>query len=298
MIDLHTHTLYSDGTDSVKDLLVKADTLGIRCLSITDHNTVDAYFDSAMDHWHDLFSGTLVPGVEITCMYEGEIVEVLGYGFDLAKMKHSLANLVLPGREKQIREKKLIENVFNRVGVHYNPEKISFDPNHESSRKCFWSELIQDPANLRLLTDPESAKKSSIFTRHEIYNPDSTLYVDESSLYPTICAASQAIHSCGGIALLAHLYEYAHADEFRLRLLSILKDNGLDGAECAHSCFRPEQIADMESFCAENALLRSGGSDYHGSRKVNISLGTGSGLLKIPEAYMNNWPASLQIYRK
>lgn len=294
MIDIHTHTTYSDGADTPEQLLRHAAGLGLTHLSITDHNSVGAYRDPVMDRWRDLFPGTLIRGIEITCMFEGEIVEVLGYGYDLDKLETLLPQVVLPFREKQLREARLIAAAFDKAGVVYDKDNITFDPDKESSRKAFLRELVKKPENLKLLSDPRSAEKSSVFTRQEIYNPQSPLYVDESSLYPTVAEAVRAIHDCGGIALLAHLYIYAHAPQFRTRLSQIVEENRLDGVECAHSEFTPEQIVDLENFCLEHGLLMSGGSDYHGARKPDISLGTGRGQLAIRESCLEGWPEGIK----
>lgn len=290
MIDIHTHTVYSDGADTPEALLRHAAELGLTHLSITDHNSVGAYRDPVMDRWRDLFPGTLIRGIEITCMFEGEIVEVLGYGYDLDKLEALLPQVVLPFREKQLREAKLIAAAFDRAGVVYDKANIAFDPDRDSSRKAFLGELVKEPENLKLLSDPRSAGKSSLFTRQEIYNPQSPLYVDESPLYPTLKEGAGAIRSCGGIALLAHLYIYAHAPQFRARLRAIVDENGLDGVECAHSEFTPEQITDLEGFCRQEGLMMSGGSDYHGTRKPDISIGRGKGALSVPEEYLRTWP--------
>lgn len=294
MIDIHTHTVYSDGADTPEALLRHAAELGLTHLSITDHNSVGAYRDPVMDHWQDLFPGTLIRGIEITCMFEGEIVEVLGYGYDLDKLEALLPQVVLPFREKQLREAKLIAAAFDKAGVVCDKANVTFDPDRESSRKAFLGELVKEPENLKLLSDPRSAGKSSLFTRQEIYNPQSPLYVDESSLYPTVAEAVKAIHDCGGIALLAHLYIYAHASQFRAKLSQIVKENGLDGVECAHSEFTLGQIVDLENFCREHGLLMSGGSDYHGTRKPDINLGTGRGQLAIRESYLEAWPERIK----
>lgn len=294
MIDIHTHTLHSDGADTVEELLRHAQELGISHLSITDHNKVSAYRDPIMEHWQDLYHGTLIRGIEITCMYKGEIVEVLGYGYDLDKLEALLPGLVLPFREKQLREAGLIAATFQKAGVIFDPANIVFDPDHESARKSFLAELKKHPENLSLVTDPASLDRSSAFTRKEIYNPLSPLYVDESSLYPTLQQASDAIHAAGGISLLAHLYVYAHAAEFRAELDDIVAWAKLDGVECAHSEFTVEQIADLERYDTEKGLLHSGGSDYHGTRKPKISLGSGQGQLSIPETYLQNWPERIR----
>ena len=108
MIDLHTHTVYSDGADTPETLLRGAAQAGLTHLSITDHNSVGAYRDPAAVHWRDLFPGKLIRGIEITCMYEGEIVEVLGYGYDLDKLEALLPQVVLPFREKQLDRKSVV----------------------------------------------------------------------------------------------------------------------------------------------------------------------------------------------
>lgn len=286
MIDLHTHTCCSDGADSVEALLRRAEEMKLSVLSITDHNTVAAYRGRGISE----YSGTLIPGVEITCMYQGEVVEVLGYGYRLADMEVELSRHVLTFAEKQRREFELICAALRRAGAAFDPAEISFDPTKESSRKAFLRHLNQFPENRRFFSSDETWQSSKAFTREEIYNPESRLYVDEAPLYPDVRTAVEMIHRSGGIAFLAHLYIYAHAPEFRRRLWEIVREFGLDGVECAHSAFTAEQILDLNGFCREHGLLRSGGSDYHGSRKPGVSLGTGRGQLDITEEYLKEWP--------
>ena len=118
--------------------------------------------------------------------------------------------------------------------------------------------------------------------------------MDEAPLYPDVRTAVEMIHRSGGIAFLAHLYIYAHAPEFRRRLWEIVREFGLDGVECAHSAFSAEQILDLNGFCREHGLLRSGGSDYHGSRKPGVNLGTGRGQLDLTEEYLGEWPEKMR----
>lgn len=285
MIDLHTHTCCSDGADLPETLLEKALAAGLTLLSITDHNTVAAYRSQAAAH----YPGKLIPGVEITCMYQGEVVEVLGYGFDLEAMESELACHVLTSEEKQLREFDLVCAAFEQAGAVFDRNQVIFDPRKESCRKAFLNHLKTHASNRRLFSCDQSWENSRAFTRLEIYNPDSLLYVDEAPLYPSVGTAVKMIHRSGGIAFLAHLYIYAHAKEFREQLDSIVKTFGLDGIECAHSAFTPEQTEDLNHFCLEHKLLRSGGSDYHGSRKPEISLGIGRGEMRVAEEYLDGW---------
>lgn len=290
MIDIHSHTVYSDGSDSVEQLLKVAQSTRLEYLSITDHNTVEAYNDVAIINKSKLFDGYIIPGVEITTTYKGEIVEVLGYGFDIQLMSNELKNKVLSFKDKQLKEYRLIKDVYTEANIIFDETKIVFDPQSSSCRKAFWQEIIKYPENVARLQNSTSIESSSKFTRQEVYNPDSNFYVDESGLYPELSEVVEMIHNSNGIAFLAHLYIYANAESMKAELLDIVNKYKFDGIECFYSTFSDSQSLGLVDFCESNGLLKSGGSDYHGSRKVSISLGYGKGNLKVQKEVLANWP--------
>lgn len=292
MIDLHSHTTYSDGSDSVEELLIKAQSLGIELLSITDHNSVKAYYDKVYLNYQQYFKGNIIKGVEITTTYQGEIVEVLGYGYDLDAMNQLLEENVLTFENKQKKEYELLKKGFEKANFTFDINNIQYDPTKESARKHFYHEMMQYPENVERLENKSSLESSSKFTRQEVYNPSSPYYIDQSSLYPSLEKTVSMIHEAGGIALLAHLYIYKNAPTFRVDLLEIVSKFKLDGVECHYSTFTKEQREDLMNFCQENNLLKSGGSDYHGTRKPTITLGSGMGDLKVPENITEDWPMS------
>ncbi|NLW29135.1 MAG: PHP domain-containing protein [Erysipelothrix sp.] len=290
MIDLHCHTVHSDGSDTVKEILTKANQINLSHFSITDHNSVDAYFQSDENEMNSIFKGKLIPGIEITTTYRGEIIEVLGYGIDVNQMKSKLPEYVLSFEQKQLKEFELIKQEYSKRNVIFDEKQILFDPKKTSCRKSFYNEIIKYPENIAKLFHPTSIETSSKFTRQEVYNPSSEFYVDESSLYPSLKEVTHLIHFCGGIAILAHLYLYANCDEIENHLLKIVGDYQLDGVECYYSTFSKEQSLYLEKFCIDHHLIRSGGSDYHGTRKPSIELGVGTGSLKIPSDLFDLWP--------
>ena len=87
MKDLHLHTNHSDGRISVKDLLTRAENAKLKTISITDHNNVGAYKELANPDVRSLFSGKIIPGIELEFGYNGVKSELLGYDFDLQKME-------------------------------------------------------------------------------------------------------------------------------------------------------------------------------------------------------------------
>lgn len=285
MIDLHTHTIYSDGSSSVKELLEEAERKKISLLAITDHNTIAAYKE--VDSLQYLFSGRILPGVEITTTYNGEVIEVLGYGFDIGKMRDFLDKYVLTFEEKQLKEFELIKRRYKEIGVRFDEENIIFDPKTESSRVAFVNEIKRYPENYKFFLNSESINTNSGFTRNEVYNPKSSLYVDQSSLFPSLNKTIEIIHRSGGLAFLAHVYAYSPT--IAKDLVPILDTYDLDGVECFYTIFTDEQSKYLINLCRERGLYMSGGSDFHGSRKVNHNLGVGRGNLFIEENLIQEW---------
>ena len=92
MIDLHIHTMYSDGIDTTKDVLKKASNLDLDAISITDHNSVKFYLE--MENNSDLksiFKGKIITGCEFTTTYKKNLIEILGYNFDYKKIDEYLS---------------------------------------------------------------------------------------------------------------------------------------------------------------------------------------------------------------
>lgn len=287
MIDIHSHTTYSDGSFSVEELLSEAEKLNLSLLSITDHNTVQAYYELQNPNIRDKFKGKIIPGVEITTTYKGEIIEVLGYGFDLELMQQFLENNVLTFEEKQLKEYELIKNRYKDIGVIFDEANIQFNPKIESCRPAFAIEIKKYPENYKFFLNQESINTASGFTRNEVYNPKSPLYVDESSLFPSLETAIQMIHNSGGLAFLAHTFAYS--PNIAKELLNIINNYELDGLECFYTTFTKEQSDYLVDVCKNWRMYMSGGSDFHGTRKTNHNLGTGHGNLHIDEALVDNW---------
>ena len=120
-----------------------------------------------------------------------------------------------------------------------------------------------------------------------MYNPKSSLYVDESSLFPSLEMTIEMIHASGGLAFLAHTFAYS--PNIASELLNLIDNYKLDGLECFYTTFTKEQSNYLVKVCNSKGLYMSGGSDFHGARKINHNLGTGNGNLHIDETIIDNW---------
>lgn len=287
MIDMHIHTCNSDGSSSVKQVLEEANRLSLNIISITDHNSVAAYDELSNPDIRKIFCGEIVTGCEITTTYMGEVIEVLGYDFDLITMRELLNQNVLTFEQKQLEEFELIKKRYKEIEIKFNAENIRFDPKKESCRAAFCGEIKRYPENYSFFLEQSSIDSKSGFTRNEVYNPKSPLYVDESPLYLSLESAIAIIHEAGGLAFLAHTFAYSPT--IFKELESIMGNYEFDGAECYYTTFTDEQIMYLLDFCNKHQLYKSGGSDFHGTNKVNHNMGIGAGNMKIEENLITDW---------
>lgn len=298
-IDMHTHTNYSDGSSTVENSLKKAEQLGLSIISISDHNTISAYDEIEKNNIRSLYNGEIVPGVEITTTYNGEVIEILGYGFDIKKMRKLLSENVYSFYDKQIAESKLNLSTFKKYGVYFSPEfekkmiehpEELFDPNKTSSRKAFLDEMRKHPQNARFFNSQEEMEEITLrdFTRNIVYNPKSNLYVNQTPLYPSLDKTIDIIHKSGGITFLAHLYEYSPT--IAKNLEDITANYQLDGIECYYPTFTREQSNFLEKYCSKHNLYKSCGSDFHGYEvKSNNHMGLATEGEKMDMSIISDW---------
>jgi len=295
LIDLHTHTNYSDGTATVEQTLVLAEHLGLSFLSVTDHNTVNAY-DELLQKKH-LFSGKLVSGVELSTTFRSESIEILGYGINIEKMKPLIAENYLSFYEKNVRSAAInaIATVKNGATLSSDfvktmcehPEAV-FDPGKKNDRPYLLAELQRHPENARFFksrAEFESINRHR-FTREYLFNPQSPLFSDQSSLLPSIEKVIHIIHECGGLTFLAHPFLYF---QNIINTLDEVVAYGLDGIECYYGTFDEAQKQFLETYCDKNGLLKSGGSDHHGlDVRPNNIMGRSAGE-SIPYSLVSPW---------
>ena len=123
MIDLHCHSLFSDGDQMPNDLLRKANELKLNFFSITDHNNCFAY--EKMDK--KIFEGTVINGVELATSFEKNIIELLGYGV-------SIEVINTWNREYIRKEKQFAEEIYHRMIGIYEKMGIKYSKNNDINK--------------------------------------------------------------------------------------------------------------------------------------------------------------------
>lgn len=236
MIDLHLHTNHSDGTDTVAELLEKAEQQKLEIISITDHDTIDAYKELENGEIRSKFKGEIITGVELKAIYNNHNIEILGYGIDLKKMKiYKCDNL----------QEKILEHfkqVADKYQIKYDKDiKIDEEKNRIFASFTFAQNILQDNDNiskLDLLGEKELTENN--FFRKCESNPNSIFYFDASKYIRNINDVIKDIHEAGGLAFLAHAYEYGFKDTTG-EIENMIETTLIDGFECQHSIFSKEQ---------------------------------------------------------
>ena len=281
MIDLHMHSKYSDGTCSVKELLKMAEDLNLEYISITDHNTCKAYEELKTMDYKKYFSGKIIRGVELNTSVGGFNIELLGYGIEPEKLQEKLEKIYITQKEINELEKEQLVKKCESLGIVLDdPEMKKFNEQVHKYYSVYLLEQIRKEAgNRKYFTCDEAWEDAMVFYRKEMCNKKSKFYLDSTKFYPSMQETINLIRKAGGLVFVPHIYIYGENSPIIFQ--EIVNNYDVEGFECYYSKFTEEQTRSILKYCKENNYYISGGSDFHGSIKPKIKMGTGMGNLSI-----------------
>ena len=280
MLDLHMHTRYSDGSDEVSMVLEKAEKLKLKCIAITDHNTCLEYNELKDEKIRSLFSGKIIPGVELNTKVLGIPIEILGYNVDTDLLQKYIDETYMSNEERCKLE---VERLYNKCiseGILLPEDFVEkYDESMYASK--YLHSLITKDENNKKLIDEDSWKDSNIFYRRYMSVPTSKFFVDMDDILPSFEKASEIVKKSGGMVFIPHIFEYG---ENSIKILNYILDNyKFDGIECYYRNFTQEKTDFLLDICKKHNLYKSGGRDYHGRNKPGVEIGTGEGNLNVPD---------------
>lgn len=273
-IDLHVHSNFSDGTCSPEDLIELATKKNLAAFALTDHDTV-AGVSVALDACKKLDAPVqVIPGTELSTDYHGHDIHMVGLFIDCSNRElNEKTDLFVKRRAN--RNTEMVKKLQD-AGIPITLEAMQEDnPDTVITRAHFAKFLVSH----KIVRTPSEA-----FDKY--LGEDTPYYVPRVMMQSL--DAIPLILSAGGIPILAHPMHY-HLEESVLRnMIAEFKEAGLVGIEVKYSNHTPEEEAFVCSLAKEYDLLPSGGSDFHGTNKPAIDLGTGRGNLSIPYTYLEN----------
>jgi predicted metal-dependent phosphoesterase TrpH len=278
-VDLHCHSTASDGTLAPRDVVRLAKQSNLSALALTDHDTVAGCADAADEAMK--VGIDFLCGIEISAEYPHPgTMHILGYGVDSGSphLKNLTATLIA-GRDN--RNPRMIAKL-NEMGVAVTMKE--------------W----EDQANGGVVGRPHLAAilarkgyVSSIKQAFDKYiGQGAPAYFDKERLTPR--QAIERITAAGGLAVLAHPIQLRTSNDAQLeQVVKDLADVGLAGIEVIHSDHNPAWIDTCTRLAEKFNLLKTGGSDFHGTNKKDIQLGVAGGG-RVPRQLFDELLARLQ----
>ncbi|MCI9277995.1 MAG: PHP domain-containing protein [Lachnospiraceae bacterium] len=273
-IDLHFHSIYSDGTYTPEELLYYAKKKELSAVSLTDHDTIKG-LERARKQSEKL-GIKFINGVEInSCCYVSNRlvnIHVLGYNFVIEKMNEYMKML------KALRDEHndAIIRALRRIGIC-----IDYADVEKQAEECILT---------RMNFARTLVKKGYASTEGEALakylHKGGSAYVECS--YPLFSVVSQKIHEAGGIVSLAHPAEYGLNDNQTEILIKNLMDYGLEAIEVIHPSQDTIYSKKLQDIATKNNLAFTGGSDFHGSNDNGVDLGLGGENMMIPDSILAN----------
>jgi len=250
--DLHCHSTCSDGTFTPRNLLLHAKEIGLSGISITDHDTIEAYIEAPQVARQ--LGLKLGSGVEFSSIFQGLSIHILGYDFDL--QSPAIQELCKRHQKRRLERNRGILDKLRRLGM----------PLLEEDLLAIGGASVGRPHIAQLMT-----QKGYVATPVQAFN----LYIGDGkpcfesgegiSSEETIAI----IHQGGGKAFLAHPHLLKHSGKVKELLKLPFK-----GIECYYARYLASQQTRWLKMAQEKGLLVSGGSDFHGAFKEHVPLGS------------------------
>ena len=269
--DLHTHSTYSDGTLPPSGLLAGAEAAGLRAIALTDHNTVaglPAFLEAARE-----YSVEAVPGAEFSTDYQGTELHILALFIGPEHYDAVAARMEEPVKAKDRCNRALVE-ALNRAGLDLDYDAIKAStPKGQLNRAVIGARI----AEAGYADSVQDAFERYLSVKRGFYRPPER---------PDTLSVIRFIKSIGAVAVLAHPFLNLKTEEDLRNFLRDAVPAGLDAMETVYPLFGQQTTRLAEKIAGEFGLLPSGGSDFHGSNKPDIALGTGKGNIRVPLSFL------------
>lgn len=277
MIDLHSHSTASDGSDAPAELMALAAQVGLSAIALTDHDTIEGLAEArkaAADH-----GVRLVQGCEISCEVGQSTMHLLVYFLEdssgpLQDRLHVLQN----GR---VTRNAQIVGLLQNNGLDITLEEVLVEAVGGSvGRPHFAGVMIRKGyvSSVQEAFDLWLAKGRPAYLERDRVSPKEGI---------------ELAHASGALAVLAHPTSLKLELETLEAFIGELAGLGLDGMECDYGRFSPELRADFRALAKNFGLCATGGSDYHGRYKPDLALGTGLGDLCVADEVLEELEARL-----
>lgn len=250
-VDLHIHSSFSDGTESVENIFNRAKYYGIKSLSITDHDSIDSV--EIAKECSKKYNLNYVTGVELST-YSSQEIHILGYNYDPNNkdLKESLEFF----SQKRIERAHLIIENLKTFGIDLNYEDL---PKSNAIGRLHIAKLIVEKGYCQSI--PEAFDKY-LGAHGKAYFPSRRIYPFE---------AVKLITKAGGVPVIAHPLRFLNQNILEDMIIGLIP-YGLKGIEVYYPTHDEKTISKLQELAKKYNLIQTGGTDFHGKNR-NVDLG-------------------------
>ena len=270
MIDLHTHSTCSDGSESPTRVVELAVGAGLSALALTDHDGLGGIDEARRAA--EAGGLELVPGCEVSCRFSPGTLHLLCYFVEPGEgpLQSQLAQLRRDRAERNVR---LVARL-NELGIDLTLAEVEARAGGTTLGRPHFAKALVDKG---VVTTYEEAFEDLLGKGGSAYIPKAFI-----SAETTIEAAAGS----GALVSLAHPFSLGLDPDGLDRMLAELAAAGLAGLECHYGRYGTEERAALTALAARHHLVATGGSDFHGSFKPDVAVGTGEGDLAVPDSVL------------
>lgn len=267
MIDLHSHSTYSDGSEPPARVVELAHAAGCRAIALTDHDSFDGLREARRRA--DELDMELVDGCEVSCAFEDRVLHVLCYfvGDDNSPLDEELGRLRV---DREQRNARMVEKLEG-LGLAISMEEVFAEAGGKGIGRPHMAAVLVDNGVVR---DINEAFDRYLGAGRPGYVKKSRITIEE-----IIDLATRS----GGLCSVAHPYSLDLLPHELDRQIAIWAEAGLVGLESYYGRYSPELRAQLATIARRHRLVPTGGSDFHGEYKPDLAMGTGIGDLEVPD---------------
>jgi len=262
--DLHIHSNFSDSSYSLKEILEKAKEKNLSCISVVDHDSLDAYYSGELFRLSREYSLELIMGLELSSQYRDEEIHLLGYFRD-NKVDLNFLKILKSLKEDRLRRILKMIDILNSLGIKLDKTEFKEFVGSSSASRLHLAIFLKEKG---IVKDIGEAFSKYIGVGRPAYISRFRYSLEE---------AIRFLKKEGALVFLAHpltLREQKNLEDF-IRL-------GLDGIEVFYPNYSEETRANYQRLASKYSLLISGGSDSHGEYKERTEIGS----VKISYSYV------------
>ncbi len=273
-IDLHTHTICSDGTVTPTELVKMAADIGLEKIAITDHDVTDgiAEAESAALNFPNI---EIICGTELSSLYNEREIHVVGLFID--KNNPHLESALSELREKRLLRNRRMINKLRSLGLDVTYDELTALSKGKVITRAHFAALLMNKGYVKSKDEAFSrfigAGKAG-YIKREVFSAEKSI---------------RLILDAGGLPIIAHPFSYGLSEYALEEMISRFKSWGAVGIECFYPTHSYSETTYALTLCRTYGMLPSGGSDFHGSNKPGLGLGTGyDGNLDVPYKIYND----------